>query len=320
MNIFENLRYLRKRDKITQEELADRLGVSRQSVSKWETGEAYPETDKLIALCDIFGVSLDALMRTDLTAEEVKEQPEPKIGDGAGFIKAVDRFSRAIAIGVFLILIGVSICVILAGYSFTLEGKSAELTAVMGGVAVLVFVAVAVFLFIWSGMNYDRFNKENPEVGQVYGDGEIKAFTKRFNLSMALLVSGILVAVVFLVVFTSLIGAGILAVGAEDSATCYVVSTFLFALAFLVGGLVYMGIQHTKYDVAEYNRTFKKNFTSRHSKLREAICSVIMLVATALFLVLGFVGGWWHPGWVVFPVGGIICGIITKIMDAKDDD
>jgi len=65
MSFSENLHYLRKRDKVTQEELADKLGVSRQSVSKWETGEAYPETDKLLLLCDLFGVSLDGLMRGD---------------------------------------------------------------------------------------------------------------------------------------------------------------------------------------------------------------------------------------------------------------
>ncbi len=67
MPLAENLQYLRKRDKITQEELADKLQVSRQSVSKWETGEAYPETEKIIALCDIFGVTMDDLMRGDVS-------------------------------------------------------------------------------------------------------------------------------------------------------------------------------------------------------------------------------------------------------------
>ena len=68
MSFGDNLQYLRKRDKITQEELAEKLQVSRQSVSKWETGEAYPETEKIIVLCDIFGVTMDALMRGDVTA------------------------------------------------------------------------------------------------------------------------------------------------------------------------------------------------------------------------------------------------------------
>lgn len=67
MAFCDNLQYLRKMGKITQEELAEKLGVSRQSVSKWETGDAYPETEKIIALCRMFGVSMDELMLGDLS-------------------------------------------------------------------------------------------------------------------------------------------------------------------------------------------------------------------------------------------------------------
>ena len=70
MSFAENLQYLRKRDKITQEELAELLQVSRQAVSKWETGDFYPETGKLIILCDKFGVTLDELLRGDVAKGE----------------------------------------------------------------------------------------------------------------------------------------------------------------------------------------------------------------------------------------------------------
>lgn len=73
MSFADNLQYLRKKNKITQEELADELGVSRQSVSKWETGEAYPETEKLILLSDKFGVTLDELIRGE--PESADEEP-----------------------------------------------------------------------------------------------------------------------------------------------------------------------------------------------------------------------------------------------------
>lgn len=79
MSFSANLQFLRKRSNITQEELADRLQVSRQSVSKWETGEAYPETEKIIALCDIFGVTMDDLMRGDVAAS-----PAPPQGEQSG--------------------------------------------------------------------------------------------------------------------------------------------------------------------------------------------------------------------------------------------
>ena len=65
MSFAQNIQYLRKLRRITQEELSDLVGVSRQSVSKWETGDAFPETEKIMQLCDIFNVSMDVLMRGD---------------------------------------------------------------------------------------------------------------------------------------------------------------------------------------------------------------------------------------------------------------
>lgn len=65
-----NLQYLRKTNgNMTQERLAEKLSVSRQTVSKWESGEAYPEIQKLLDLCDIFHCKLDDLLRQDLTIQ-----------------------------------------------------------------------------------------------------------------------------------------------------------------------------------------------------------------------------------------------------------
>lgn len=63
-----NLQFLRKSGGMTQEKLAARMGVSRQTVSKWESGEASPELGKLMELCDIFSCDLDALLREDMSA------------------------------------------------------------------------------------------------------------------------------------------------------------------------------------------------------------------------------------------------------------
>ena len=65
MKIGCKLQKLRKEKGLSQEELANILGVSRQSVSKWESDLSYPETDKLIKLCDIYDISIDSLLRHD---------------------------------------------------------------------------------------------------------------------------------------------------------------------------------------------------------------------------------------------------------------
>lgn len=66
MSLGKNLQALRKQTGITQEKLAEQMNVSRQTISKWEADEAYPEMDKLLALCDLFAVKLDDIVRGDL--------------------------------------------------------------------------------------------------------------------------------------------------------------------------------------------------------------------------------------------------------------
>lgn len=71
MSFGQNLQFLRKmQNKMTQDELAERLGVSRQTVSKWELDSAYPEMDKLIELCDLFSCSMDELVRGDMNLSD----------------------------------------------------------------------------------------------------------------------------------------------------------------------------------------------------------------------------------------------------------
>ena len=70
MKLGTNLQYLRRlHGGMTQEKLAERLGVSRQTISKWETGEVYPELDKLLELSKLFSCTLDALLKEDMAPQ-----------------------------------------------------------------------------------------------------------------------------------------------------------------------------------------------------------------------------------------------------------
>lgn len=77
MEFSEKLMGLRRRQGLSQEQLADRLGVTRQSVSKWEGGAAMPELAKLVALSELFGVSVDYLVKDYLEAPETAEGEDP---------------------------------------------------------------------------------------------------------------------------------------------------------------------------------------------------------------------------------------------------
>lgn len=86
MSLGRNLQFLRRmRDGMTQEELAERMGVSRQTVSKWETDQAYPEIDKLVELCALFSCTLDQLVREDMTIADEEYYSDIRVEQVEGF-------------------------------------------------------------------------------------------------------------------------------------------------------------------------------------------------------------------------------------------
>ena len=86
MNLSDNLKRIRKENNLSQEQLADKLGVSRQSVSKWESGLAYPEMDKVLQICKMFGLNVDELLNQDLKQVEENKQSKSNLN------KIVDEF------------------------------------------------------------------------------------------------------------------------------------------------------------------------------------------------------------------------------------
>lgn len=88
MTLGEKLSKLRKEYNYTQEQLADILGVSRQSISKWESDIAYPETDKLIKMGKLFECSMDFLLKEDVT--------EKNGAQASGFTEKVEEISRKV--------------------------------------------------------------------------------------------------------------------------------------------------------------------------------------------------------------------------------
>ncbi len=116
MKLHEKIYYCRKKSGLSQEALAEKIGVSRQAVSKWETGDAAPEIGKLSILCEVFGVTADWLISESEPEEISKNEPvicsdriskfdeiTDKIADGA------EKFFKKYAwiCGIAVILIGI---------------------------------------------------------------------------------------------------------------------------------------------------------------------------------------------------------------------
>ncbi len=86
MKLSDNIKRIRKENNLSQEQLAEKLGVSRQSVSKWESGQSYPEMDKMLKICDMFNYNINDLLNENIN--EVKEEKQSK----NNFNKYVDDF------------------------------------------------------------------------------------------------------------------------------------------------------------------------------------------------------------------------------------
>lgn len=104
MNLADNLKRIRKENNLSQEQLAEKLGVSRQSVSKWEQGDSYPEMDKMLQIAKLFNLNIDDLLNQNIkevnTEKQTKQAFNKGIDEFLGFVtKSLDMFSSLKAKG-----------------------------------------------------------------------------------------------------------------------------------------------------------------------------------------------------------------------------
>ncbi len=156
MKLHEKIYYCRKKSGMSQETLAEKIGVSRQAISKWETGDAVPELSKLKSLCDIFGVTADWMISEDEPDETPKKEAvaysdrisrfddlTDKIADGAEKIFK----KHAWICGIAVILIGVYRVISAIMPLFTAGGYMPD-----GFIFFSFFYALIGFVFIIGGI------------------------------------------------------------------------------------------------------------------------------------------------------------------------
>lgn len=111
MTLGEKISKLRTTNKMSQGDLAEKLNVSRQSISKWETNASVPELDKLIQLCDLFGISLDELVRSDnLEAGDDREEDVPPSPPQQTQIVIQHSLTTQKIVGFILLALGLLCC------------------------------------------------------------------------------------------------------------------------------------------------------------------------------------------------------------------
>ena len=294
MSLSENLQYLRAREGLTQEQLAEQLDVSRQSVSKWESNASYPEMDTLLKLCGIFHTDLDTLLRG--SAEKSLSE------DSAGYDRFMTLYARKVAGGVSAIVAGVAL------WSFL---HALGLSEMLGAAILLLVIAAAAVVFIASGMEEEHFRKKHPVIPDFYTEQEKEIFHRRYIWYIAGGVGAILLGVVLMVLLFTV-------VPEREPYESIVGGAFLLIVACAVYFLIYGGMLEDKYNIARYNRVNNPTAGDKERRRRAiTACSLIMLLATAIFLFQGLYYGRWALAAVIYPVGGVLCGAVWLLLGPR---
>ena len=295
MAFSDNLQFIRAQAGVTQEQLAEQLDVSRQSVSKWESGASFPEMDTLLRICDLYNVDLDTLLRGSVEKD--------RVSDTAQYDGFMNRFSLRMALSISAIIAGVALMIFLNALN---PSDSFEMLA---GALFMLIVTISVVVIVASGIQYDNFRKKHPVIQDFYTEEEKDAFHQKFVWYIAGGVGAILFGVVLLV-------GGFSFLPEKEPYESIAAAVFMLLIAGAVFSFVYGGMQEDKYKVWKYNRDNNPDpEAKRRLDLAGAVSGVIMLTATAIYVGLGFTRNAWGTAWWVFPVGGILCGVVSVVLD-----
>lgn len=167
MILAEKIALLRKRSGWSQEELARQLNVSRQSVSKWESGASLPDLDRILKMSDLFCVSTDYLLRDEVEQISMPEGegiPEPdgvrsvSLEEANAFMDLTRSKSTRLAAAVSLCVLSPVTLILLGGYAeLTDAGMTENLAGGLGVAVLLALVAIAVGIFITTGMRLNQY-------------------------------------------------------------------------------------------------------------------------------------------------------------------
>lgn len=332
MILAEKIMELRKKNGWSQEELAEQVHVSRQSVSKWESGASIPDLSKILLLSEAFGVSTDYLLRDDIEetqkAEAFVEETVEKAAGGEiiykisldeakEYIKDRRFAAKRIGAGVVLCILSLVILIYLASMAeYGKIGISEDVAGGLGIAALILLVIPAVALFITTGMKMEKYQYIDTEIIELeYGvTGIIKekkqGDSERYTLGIVIGVSLCIISILPLVVMG--------AFGFPD----YLLVTGIVLLFLIVAAAVYLLIQVCMARET-YDRLLQEGeFTVRVKKTKrepEKWATIYWPLVTAVYLGYSLYTFDWGRSWIIWPVAGVFSAVLKAIFGEKEE-
>ena len=311
---------LRKKNGWSQEELAELLDVSRQSISKWEGAQSIPDMNRIIKMSEIFGVSTDYLLKDEIDAPEYVgegvEEPglrSVSMEEATEFLGVKRNVSGRVALGVMMCILSPVLLLLLGAAQE--YGKIQTTENVVGGIgmtALLALVGGAVAIFIRVGQRTEKFEYlEKENIDTVYGvKGLVSEKKEQFRDIYS---RGITIGIVLCVISVIPMFVSLVFFGEEDFAVSLSIPVILCMVAVGVFLIVRVSIVQGSFQIlleeGDYSRD-EKAFQKKNGW----IGGVYWLCIVAVFLLYSFLTGRWDRSWIIWPVAGVAFAALMAIV------
>ena len=314
----------RKKNGWSQEELADRLGVSRQSVSKWEGAQAVPDMKKIIQMSELFGVSTDYLLIDDIEEPKAPEVTPVDSGleetvrqvsmeEASAFLEHNGRAAGTISTGVMMCILSPVLLILLSGLAEAEKIAMNTRIAEMAGTAVLlIIVATAVGMFVMTGMRGKEYEYlENIDIDTAYGvSGMARERRSQYaERHTRLLIVGIMLCIIAAVPLLILDMSNY-----SNNTDVLPIAGVCLMIMTVAAGVKMIVLTCIRQD--GFDKLLEEGDYTRLNKKAGKYDGVYWGIALAVYLIWSFVTNRWDISWIVWPIAGVLYFVYHEIARA----
>lgn len=308
----------RKKNGWSQEELADKLSVSRQSVSKWEGAQSVPDLNRIIKMAELFNVSIDYLLKDEIESEENDEATiesgsslrKVSMEEASSYLKLIKDNNLTNSIAIALFVLCPTVLIMLAGLSQKANSPITENMA--GGLGLLVlfiFVAIGIALTVMINSKEKKYDYlKTEDFDTEYGvSGMVKELIKNYEAKHTM--NTIISVILFIFSAIPLLASAFME--APDWVTVMMVCVLLIMVAIGCSIITYSSRIMSSYKTLLEERKDRKKLKAE--KTMSNINTIYWLVAVIGFFVLNMILKLWAYTGVYWIIAGLLYGVVIAI-------
>ena len=315
---------LRKKNGWSQEGLAEKMNVSRQAVSKWESAQTVPDLEKILQLSILFGVTTDYLLKDEIEDEELTNDTSSdttvkkiSMEEANEYIAQRKKASWRIALATFLCILSPIALIVLTMLSELPNAIVTEATASAIGLTVFfAFILCAVPIFIYCGFKNQPYEFLDKNIPFELEYGVKGLVTEKKNAFRPTYIAYNIIA--SCVCIFSVVPLVLLSFSENEILVAAALALLMIIAGIGVGMFIVVGTQN-----ASMQKLLKEGDFTEKEKKRTSVKEVVGFcywgILTSIYLVWSFLTNHWYISWVVFAIGGILFPIVMCVCNLIAD-